>query len=442
MADVVFITSKVLQRLKLSVYPSLGVGYLAKQLLNEGYAVKIYDVDAYGLSKKNISKMLKADKPRFVGLSVMSISLSFFYKLVPIIRSSVPEAIIFAGGPHITSAPEIVKELGIPYAIRGDVEDIIVPFIKQLEKNSVDIETNGLVYNIDDNYISNNVHVTNSLGNIHPAYELYDISRYSTLIYPDARYFTIDTSRGCPYNCKFCSNHSKTKLRMYPKEKIFNDIDILAGRYQVSFINFVDDLFTYDRQRVIDICDFIITQKYDIKWSCLTRADKIDEELILKMKEAGLYNIVFGVESGNALIRKEERKNIDDTQYHKSISLCRKYQVTSLTSYIIGHPHENLKNMFLTGVHANKLNADLAEFHLMSPLPDSPIYKQAEKEKIIPQNAWTLFMKGKIRKPIYYPKAIGYVLTRIMHFMAFVIFYFNFKKMYNLSKRIIIGFFK
>ena len=121
MVDVVLITSSSESLIKLSVYPYLGLGYLASELLESGFSVKLYDVDAERLNKKKIKRKLLADNPSFIGITVMTRSLPFVYKVVNLIKDINKETVIILGA-HVTNDPYIVNQMGLKYGLRGDSE--------------------------------------------------------------------------------------------------------------------------------------------------------------------------------------------------------------------------------------------------------------------------------------------------------------------------------
>lgn len=386
------------------------------------------------LSKKQIIKKLKTDRPRFIGLTIMSRSLPFFYKLIPALKNHFPDTTIIAGGPHVTADPHIIKDLGLKFGLRGDGENTIVELLKNIENNTVHKNISGLIWNQDGTLHINQSEIADLKSmDIEPAYELYDMDKYADIIYPGVRSFAVDTSRGCPFNCIFCSNYSKTKLRFYQNQTIFRQLDTLVKKYGVKWIAFVDDLFTFKKSRVIEICNYIIDNELKFKWSCITRVDSIDEELLQIMKKAGLYNIIFGVESGSDVVRKRDNKSIANEQYFNAINLCRKYNIRTLNTFIIGHPEETVPQMFETIKFSLKLKSSMTHYQLMSPLPGAPILTKGVNSGIFSKHVWSDYMKGKISEPFFYPSNLKIFTVRLIHQLAYVIYYFIPAKLWLIS---------
>jgi anaerobic magnesium-protoporphyrin IX monomethyl ester cyclase len=438
MVDIVFITSTDSKKIHLSVYPYLGIGYLSAELIKSGYSVKIYDVDAENLNYDKILKKLSIDTPKYIGLTVMSRSLPFIYKILSRIKARFQNTIIILGGAHLTSDPYIVKEMKVDYGLQGDSEYSFLELINCLNTNTDFNKIPGLVYFGNDKEIINKKEVLDRLdSSIIHAYPLYNFDLYADIVFPGVRSFTMDTSRGCPYNCSFCSNHSKTKVRFYCINNIIEQLSVLVNKYNIKWIAFVDDLFTFKKDRIIELCNKIIEMKLTFNWSCLTRVDWLDEDLLIHMKQAGLYNIIFGVESGSEQIRKSDNKSITNDQYYKAIKICRKLGIKTLNTFIIGHPEETYKQMFETIFYSIKLNSNLVHYQLMSPLPSSPIFEKAVAENVFNSNVWTLFMQGIIKEPYYYPKGKSVFIVKIIHLSAYVLFYLMPQKFFLIISKVI-----
>ena len=397
MADCILITSTTGKRIPLSVYPYLGVGYLASALERNGYSVKLIDVDAGLHSMHSILRVLVEEKPVLTGYSILSRSLPFFRALTPLIRKTLPETCILGGGPHPTADPGIISKLGADWGIMGDGETSLPVILESLKSGKpVPSDLPGLIRpcsgGVTTNPFPKDLLIDPSLD---PAYHLYPLDAYCDIVYPGVRSFSIETSRGCIYNCNFCSNHSKSKLRYYPLETVERQVSTLVDQHQVKWIAFVDDLFTFNKERVVTLCETILNEGWKFRWSCLTRADHLDDEMLKIMAAAGLHNIIFGVESGSDLVRAGDNKRIRNEQYSHAIRMCDKYGIRSLNTYIFGHPGEKLRDMTSSIIHSIRLNPHLTHYQLMSPLPDSPLFEQGISEGLWNKDSWAEYIDRK-----------------------------------------------
>lgn len=438
--DCLFITSSKARAIQFSVYPYLGVGYLASLLELENITSRLYDVD---VNKGRLSKLLKdieRNKPLVIGYSIMSISLPFFYKITSAIRQKFPEIIIVAGGPHVTSDPEIIKELGIDYGFSGHSELSFPAFMKKIKTGDSDFsQIEGMIIP-DQNRFDKPVLFDVSKSDVIPSYKLYNLNKYQNIFY-GRKWFTMITTRGCAYNCKFCKDPGKNKYKEYPLETIKQQLKFLVEENKLKWISFVDDTFTYNRSRVIELCEWIKAENLKFKWTCCTRADTLDEELIKIMSSAGLHYAIIGVEAGNEEIRKSINKNIASSEYIKIINILRSNNVRVLCSYVLGNPNESYKQIKETISFSNKLNANYAQYYNMTALPQSPIFKYGIDEKVFGENIWTKYMKGESGLPYYVPVGLKLRKLKNLKTSAFFRYYLRPLKFMDLGVRLIKFFF-
>lgn len=432
--DVLFVTSSSGKALQFSIYPYLGVGYLSNLLKQNGFNTALFDTDLENSNIDRFEKFILKTKPLIVGFSIMSISLPFFYRIVPIIRKLFPGSLIVAGGPHVTNNPEIISELSIDYGFIGQSEECFIEFVKKIKNGDWDFsKINGMIIpsiNRIDKPSSIDVSKFESL----PDYTLYDIGSYRNIFY-GKNWFTIITSRGCPFNCKFCKDPGKNKYKEYPLTQVQKQILFLVKEKKCQWISFVDDTFTFNRQRVIELCNWIITNDLKFKWTCCTRADTLDEDLIDIMQKAGLSYVIIGVEAGSEKVREQINKNISTSKYISVINYLKAKKIRVLCSYILGNPGETYFDIKKTINFNLNLKADYAQFYLMTALPNSPIFFKGLNENVFDKNVWTEYMRGNHELPYYYGDLDLKKLKKIQK-KAFLKFYLRPKYFFDLLFRL------
>lgn len=438
--DCLFITSSKARALQFSVYPYLGVGYLSSFLKQKNISSRLYDVD---VKSSNINKLIRdisSYKPLVIGYSVMSISLPLFYRITKEIKKHFPEIIIVAGGPHITSDPAIVFEMGIDYGFVGQSEKSFPLFMEKIKQNNFDFgDVNGIVIN-KTRRTDKPAFYDVSQTDVIPDYSLYDLSKYQNIFY-GRRWFTMITTSGCAYNCTFCKDPGKNKYKEYPLDLIKKQLKILVLDNNLKWISFVDDSFTYNRNRIIDLCNWILEEKLVFKWTCCTRADVLDQELIILMRKAGLHYAILGVEAGNEEIRKGINKNISSSLYVEIIKVLREEGARVLCSYVLGNPNESYKQIQETIKFSKKLKANYAQYYNMTALPQSPIFQYGLKEKVFSENAWADYMKGENDLPYYIPVGLELRKLKRLKLHAFLSYYLRPAKFFDLEMRLIKFFF-
>ncbi len=434
--DCLFITSTKEKSLQFSVYPYLGVGYLAAFLKKNNLSSAIYDTEIEKGKINKLIQLIRNKNPIIIGYSMMSIALPMFYRLTKVLRAHFPHIIIVAGGPHVTSAPEVIFEMGLDYGFRGYAENSFPKFIKLIKNNENNFsEIEGIVIN-KSRTISPPAFYNIADTDVMPEYNLYNIKRYQNIFY-GRRWFTMITTRGCAFNCKFCKEPGMEKYREYPLILIQNQIKKLVVDFGLKWISFVDDSFTYNRKRIFELCHFIINENLKFKWTCCTRVDLLDEEMILLMRKAGLCFVIIGVEAGNEQVRKSINKNITNEEYINKINILKKAGVRVLCSYVLGNPAESYKQIQETIDFAKSLKADYAQFYNMTALPQSPIFLKGVEDQCVEFDAWNGYMRGERDIPYYIPASLDLRKLKYMRKRAFLMYYLRPNKFIDLGARLI-----
>jgi radical SAM superfamily enzyme YgiQ (UPF0313 family) len=160
-------------------------------------------------------------------------------------------------------------------------------------------------------------------------------------------YMPIDAGRGCPYNCTFCcsSYFWKRTYRLKSPERILEDILFYNKKFGIRSFWFSHDAFTTNRQLVADVCDHLIATGLDIRWKCSARIDCITEELILKMKQAGLTEIELGIETGSLKMQKLTNKNLNLERAKKMVAFMLEQKIYVSLFFMHGFPQENEQDL-------------------------------------------------------------------------------------------------
>jgi anaerobic magnesium-protoporphyrin IX monomethyl ester cyclase len=221
-----------------------------------------------------------------------------------------------------------------------------------------------------------------------PSRELFDNEAYKDYYKKHFGYTTtsIMTSRGCPFNCDFCSrpvfgNQFRTRSAM-------NIVDEMEQVQTLSYdrVWFADDCFTLNRKRLISICDEIIERRIKIGWECLSRVDTIDKEVASKMKEAGCIRVYFGIESGNDQVLRLMQKQIITQQAKQGVTTAKQAGIQVGAFFIIGYPNETNQTILDTVKFASSLPLDYLSFTLPYPIPGTQLYERVRDKMTV--NDW------------------------------------------------------
>jgi len=272
----------------------------------------------------------------------------------------------------------------IDFLIRGEGEIRIIQLIEYIQNQGKLGELDGVVFKKDGKII--NLQPKKIIQNLDdlpiPAYDLIPFKKYS--LYLQTQFqptITMLTSRGCPFNCIYCSKPVfGSSVRARSPESILEEIIFLKKNYNIKEIIFYDDSFTLEKERIIKLCKLIIKNNIKINWKCETRVNLVDQELLNLMKKAGCYMICYGIESGNQKILNVLKKGINLKEIKKAIELTRKAEIETLGYFMLGIPGETEKEIEQTIDLAKKLKLDYAQFSIATAYPGTELYQIAKKQ--------------------------------------------------------------
>jgi anaerobic magnesium-protoporphyrin IX monomethyl ester cyclase len=200
----------------------------------------------------------------------------------------------------------------------------------------------------------------------------------------------IVTSRGCPAGCKYCIKHVsyQNSVRVRSAENIVAEIEYL-NRLGIYNIHMYADLFTVNREHVMQLCTLLLEKGIKINWTCNSRVDYVDEELLQLMGKAGCWFISWGIESSNELILKRARKGYKKEQAFKALQWSHNAGIKNWGYFIIGLPGETEQTIKETIEYSKQLPLDIALFHIAAPYPGTPFfYDVVENNWFRPGTKW------------------------------------------------------
>ncbi len=344
--------------------PPLGLGYLSsysRKMLNA--YTKIYDLNHD--KKSDLFRDILEHNPDFVCLSITTPSYLNCIKLVKDIRKLQYKGKIIAGGNHITDNPDekMTKEW-FNYIIVGDGESAL----KKIIQGDV----------LSQIVISEKVDVAKVPW---PDYRGLKLERY-TMTLEGKKCAMIISSRGCVYACAFCGSAKIKKWRPREPGDVVNEMLYLQKNYDISSFYFGDDIFTFNRDRVIKICKLITTRLRPITFRITTRVDLLDKEMLIFLKIAGCKVVCLGLESGSDEILKNIQKGASVQKAREGVNLVHEIGLKVKGFFIIGLPGETKQTALQTIEFAKELKVDYVDFYPYTPYPSTPIWDKPEKFKL------------------------------------------------------------
>lgn len=357
----------------------LGLCYLAAYLEKKGVSTEILDMQIYSSPYKLLFQILSQKTPRIVGITSYSQSLHKTYEVIQQIKQWNPQIITVIGGIHATALPvETMQSCkSIDYLVYGEGEISFFELIYNLINNKDATSVKGTVARVNNQIKFNPPReFIDDLDSLpFPAREKLDLKRY----HPGrSQYLRLPTTvmyttRGCPFECTFCASHQVwgSSVRMMSAERIFQEVLYCLHKLGFRDFCFRDDTFTLSRSRVEQLCNLFIDNKLDVSWSCFSRVDTVDYELLRLMKKAGCFLVQYGIEAGTQKSLDAICKEISLQQAEDAILWSKKAGIETVAGFMFGIPGETVEDMKKTLAFAKKLSPLWAEFRRCDPIPGS-----------------------------------------------------------------------
>lgn len=191
--------------------------------------------------------------------------------------------------------------------------------------------------------------------------------------------FPVLASRSCPEHCTYCPHRILARYRGRSVERIVDELAYLCSLAARPFVIFRDPLFTQDRDRILAMCAEIRRRGLRIEFECETRLDRLDEELLVGMRDAGLRAIEFGVESVSPdILKRVGRRPIPEAQQREVIRVCDRIGVRTIGFYVLGFNFDTRESIAATIDYSIALGSTLAQFKMLTPYPGTPLWKHME----------------------------------------------------------------
>jgi len=302
-----------------------------------------------------------------------------------------PDALVVAGGPQLSFYPqEFLSFASIDLGVQGDGEETLLELVRRLESGGGLDDLAGTVVKTSEGVKINPARpFIEDLDRLpFPAVDMLELNNYRALTV-EHPFFTMVSSRGCPYHCGFCTQaHCGDRVRQRSAENLAQEIEEYLTKYAAREIIMFDETFTLNRRRVLEICRLIAERKLRFRWNIRTRVDTIDEEMLRALKAAGCYGLHMGIESGDAGILEIMEKGITLQRVREAFALARRLGFMTRGYFMIGYLGENRQTYRATVDLARELNMDWASFSITTPLPATPLYRAALEKGLIGEDYW------------------------------------------------------
>jgi anaerobic magnesium-protoporphyrin IX monomethyl ester cyclase len=388
------------------IWPQVSLAQMAA-LLSPTYTVRVVDAIADAMSWKDFEQLIRELRPKYYVTQLTAPTLQ--NDLYGTFVAKAIGARTMAFGTHITPMPrETLRPYpSLDFGLRGEPDLTLRDIIDHLEGQQFDrpepiailfhkhdpsyrprelaLDTGGevdlssikglvwrrageLVVNPDRPFIAD-------LDDLPmPMYELLPLSKYRIPLIKGPYAFIV-TSRGCPAGCTYCIKHVSygPTMRLRSPEKLLDEIGKLVS-LGVHNIHMYADLFTVNRGQVMAICAGLIERRIKVKWTCNSRVDFVDREMLRAMADSGCHYIAWGLESASKEILTHARKGVDPERARQSLAWAREAGIQNWGYFIIGLPGETVDTIRDTIAFSKALPLDIALFHIAAPYPGTPFF--------------------------------------------------------------------
>lgn len=367
--------------------PSLAFAILGAVAKKSGFNPIILDLTFFDKHEDVLVEHLSRLDPVYVGITCTTALYYHARDIAGFIKKRASHIPILGGGPHVSStAGETLANSDFDYIFIGEAEESFADFLEGADREKI----KGLAFRNDDREVHLLPHSSfiNDLNAIpYPDYSLYDLARYriSKIWTKNNPVVWIETSRGCPFDCKICNKivHGQN-FRPKSPERVVAEMEHLMKQGAREFF-IADDGFTSQMDRAGRICDIIIEKGLDVTWSCTNgiRVDRVDYDLLAKMHRAGCHRLALGIESGNQGVLDELGKQITIEQIVDTAKMARKAGIEIHGFFMFGFKNDTEETMQETIDFARSLPLDFAKASLVIPFPGSPLNKEYKKMDLL-----------------------------------------------------------
>jgi len=385
------------------VHP-LGIMMIAAQARAAGHTdVHILDMKVEGWMPPRCVDELERLKPDVVGLSAMTYEAGCMHEVAKEIKRRMPHVVVVCGGPHPSvAAADVLADISVDFVVRGEGEFIFSDVLEGIAAGRKDwSECLGVswrdasgapVHNPDRSPPQNLDEMP------FPTWDLIDHAKYHKVprggvIYAHEEFATMFSSRACPWRCTYCHNSYGKTFRERSAEHVLAEIDLLVTKYGVKELVFMDDIFNFKAERAKAIARGIIERGYKLALTFPNgfRGDILDEELVVLLKQAGMYRCMVAVESASPRIQKVMKKHLKIEKVRHIVDFIAKQGVMVHGAFMLGFPSETAEEMQATIDWAARSSFHTAAFFRVIPFKGTELFTQVEHAGFSLPTDWSAY---------------------------------------------------
>jgi anaerobic magnesium-protoporphyrin IX monomethyl ester cyclase len=364
----------------------LGLAQLAGCLESAGIPVEILDANALGMDWPGLEAAIAQASPSLIGITAYTPYMPVVSRAVSVARHAAPQAVIALGGPHVTyTAEETLTSMPqVDVVARGEGDQIIVELARALDGGDGLEGVPGISFRRDGTIVETHAPKPVDVTTLPmPAFDLLPMHRYRWRELGGS-FATLLASRGCPFQCSFCSEWRfwGGGWRPYDPDMVVEQLDVLVNRYGRRNVWFGDDCFNVDGDHMAAICEGILQRGIDLNWYYQGRADLLVKykDLLPLARRAGNRMVQIGIEASNDEQRDELNKQLRTETIREAVRLLRQHDIVCQGMMIVGLPSDSPRTFQQKVRLVNQLDIDFPVFVFYTLFPGTPIYDEAVAE--------------------------------------------------------------
>jgi len=400
-------------------YPPLGLLYISAYLNSHGVENFVFDSTFY--AREDQLEFIRDKKAPVVAIYTNLMTKIEVVKLVKILKSAeYGNPKIALGGPDVSYNVDNYLQTGADYLILGEGEQTMLELYRAIIQNEDLNAVSGIAYSKDGIVVKTPPRTQfRSLEELPlPNRDAIPIEKYLNTWKSNhgQSSMTISTQRGCPYTCKWCSTAVYGQsYRRRPAAQVAAEMKMLKQKYNPDAIWFVDDVFTISHKWLTAFHDEVVRQQAQIKFECITRAERLNPEILKLLKEAGCFRIWIGAESGSQRVIDLMDRRVEVNHVQQMIRETNALGIETGTFIMVGYPGENESDIRQTIRYLKQANPTHYTITVAYPIKGTPLYDEIASQ-ITRQPDWQTTTDREIDfKRLYPRKYYDYAVSKVVH---------------------------